>query len=105
MVKVYLESRPDPAVWDFLQHDFEGLESSYGGVVATSFRAFPSYPQRFIEPLAVQPPCDSSLDGIEVEKVRVTQPQTRYTQDDLHIRHFKRESSRRLVRKGQFRAA
>ena len=105
MVKVYLETRPDPALLDFLKHDFEGLESTYGGVVATSFRAFPSYPQRFIEPLAVQPPCDASLEGVEVEKVRVAQPQTRFTQDDLHIRHFKRDSSRRLVRKGQFRAA
>ncbi len=105
MVKVYLETRPDPALLDFLKHDFEGLESPYGGVVATSFRAFPSYPQRFIEPLAVQPPCDASLEGVEVETVRVAQPQTRYTQDDLHIRHFKRDSSRRLVRKGQFRAA
>ena len=28
-----------------------------------------------------------------------------YTENDLHIRQFMRESSRRLVRKGQFRAA
>jgi hypothetical protein len=105
MVKAYLESRPDPAVLEFLKHDFDGLESTFGGVVATSFRAFPSYPQRFIEPLAVQPPCDPSLEGVEVEKVRVSQPPAQYTQDDLHIRHFKRDSSRRLVRKGQFRAA
>ena len=105
MVKVYLDSEPDPAVVDFLQHDFAGLEATFGGVVATSFRAFPSYPQRFIEPMAVQPAGDPALEGVEVEKVRASQQQTRYSQDDLHVRQFLRDSSRRLVRKGQFRAA
>ena len=105
MVKVYLDSRPDPALVDFLQHDFAALEAKFGGVVGTSFRAFPSYPQRFIESLAAQPPCDPALEGVDVEKVRVNQQQTRYSQDDLHVRHFLRDSSRRLVRKGQFRAA
>ena len=105
MVRTYLDSRPEAAVYDFLQHDFASLEKRYGGVVGSSFRSFPSFPQRFIEPLAVQPPCDSELAGVAVEPVRMAQQPTRYSDDDLHIRHFSRNASRRLVRKGAFRAA
>jgi hypothetical protein len=105
MVHAYLESRPDPAIYDFLRHDFDALERGHGGVVGTSFRTFPSYPQRFLEPLAKQPACDIDFPGIEIEPVRVARQPTRYTEDDLHMREFSRETSRRLVRKGQFRAA
>src|SRR5262245_61921207 len=35
MVRTYLKSRPDPAVYDFLRHDFVALEQRYGGVVGT----------------------------------------------------------------------
>ena len=45
MVQTYLDSRPDPKVYDFLRHDFAALESRHGGVVGTSFRTFPSFPQ------------------------------------------------------------
>jgi hypothetical protein len=105
MVETYLDSSPDTEAYDFLKHDFAGLEARYDGVVATSFRSYPSYPQRFIEPLVEQPPSEPSLDGVEVEKLRGTAQQTRYTEDDLHIRQFLKDSSRRLVRKGAFRAA
>ena len=77
----------------------------HGGIVSTSFRQFPSFPQRFIEALAEQPPFDQSLEGVEVERLRPVQQPTSYTQDDLHIRQFMRETTRRLIRKGQFRAA
>jgi hypothetical protein len=105
MVHEYLNTRPDPAIYDFLRHDFNTLEARHGGVVGTSFRTFPSYPQRFIERLAVQPECDADLTTVEVEPVRPCQQPTRYTEDDLHVRQFLRETSRRLVRKGAFRAA
>jgi hypothetical protein len=105
MVREYLASKPDPAVYDFLCHDFATLEACHSGVVATSFRIFPSYPQRFIERLAQQPPCDPDLAGVEVEPVRAWQQPTRFTEDDLHVRQFLRDASRRVVRKGQFRAA
>ena len=49
MVTTYLDSRPDPAIYAFLQHDFDALVSRFGGVVATTFRTFPSFPQRYIE--------------------------------------------------------
>jgi hypothetical protein len=105
MVRTYLATKPDPAVYEFLRHDFRGLETEYGGIVGTSFRSFPSYPQRFIEPVAVQPPVGADLAGVEVEPIRRRRLPDRYTEDDLHIRHFTNDSSRRLVRKGAFRAA
>jgi hypothetical protein len=105
MVTIYLDSRPDPATYDFLRLDFDGLDKRFGGVVGTSFRTFPSYPQRFIERVIAQPPIDAELAGIEIEPVRVGHQPTRYSEDDLHMRQFARETSRRLVRKGQFRAA
>jgi hypothetical protein len=105
MVHEYLDTRPDPLAYDFLRHDFDTLEARHAGVVATSFRTFPSYPQRFIEPLALQPPCEADMAGVEVEPVRPAQQPTRYTEDDLHVRHFLKDTSRRLVRKGAFRAA
>jgi len=105
MVSEYLDTRPDSSAYDFLRCDFETLETRFGGVVGTSFRSFPSYPQRFIERLHVQPACDIDMTGVGVEPLRGGQPQKAFTEDDLHVRHFMREQSKRLIRKGQFRAA
>ena len=105
MVSEYLDARPDPSAYDFLRHDFDALEAAHGGVVGNSFRTFPSYPQRFVERLPHQPACEVDMAGVDVEPLRVTQPPTVFTEDDLHVRHFMRDQSRRLVRKGQFRAA
>ena len=58
---------PSPETYDFLRHDFDALEQRYGGVVGTSFRTFPSFPQRFIERLAEQLPCDRDGVGVKVE--------------------------------------
>ncbi len=74
-------------------------------MVGTSFRTFPSFPQRYIERLAEQPPCEADADGVVVEPLRAQQQPTRYTQDDLHVRQFTKDTSRRLIRKGDFRAA
>ena len=105
MVHTYLNSRPDPAAYDFLRDDFDTLESRDGGVVGTSFRTFPSFPQRYIERLAHQMPCEADSEGVTVEPLRVPQSPTRYTQDDLHVRQFMKDTSRRLIRKGAGRAA
>jgi hypothetical protein len=105
MVRVYLDSRPDPAVYDFLRHDFKALENRCGGVVGTSFRTFPSFPQRYIERLPIQLPSESDAAGVRIEALRPAQHPTHYTQDDLHTRQFSASVSRRLVRKGRFRAA
>lgn len=105
MVTAYLDSGPDPDTYDFLRHDFAALEARHGGVVGTTFRTFPSYPQRFLEALTTQPPCEADIHGVEVEPVRSGRQPRRYTEDDLHIRQFLKDTSRRVVRKGQFRAA
>jgi hypothetical protein len=42
MVGTYLDSRPNPAMYEFLRHDFATLESNFGGIVGTSFRTFRS---------------------------------------------------------------
>jgi len=105
MVHTYLGSNPSPDTYDFLRHDFATLNANHGGVVGSSFRTFPSFPQRYIERLAEQPPCESDAPGVKVEPLRAPQQPTRYSEDDLHIREFKSDTSRRLIRKGQFRAA
>jgi len=86
MTRSYLASKPDPALLDFLKMDFAGLQTLYGGVLATTFRNFPSFPQRYMAP------CDTlSADepaGIKVEPVkRLTQPPL-YTERDLNVRQF-----------------
>jgi len=105
MVHTYLDSSPSPSVYDFLREDFPTLDSRFGGVAATSFRTFPSFPQRYIERLAVQLPSEADAAGVKIEPLRVPRQPTHYTQDDLHVRQFMKDTSRRLIRKGQFRAA
>ena len=101
MVNAYLAGGPDPALVDFLRHDFTELTARFDGVVATTFRNFPSFPQRYMQPLDM-PQSDSS---VRVEPIKpLTQP-VLYTEDDLHVRQFTDSSTRRLTRKGQFRAA
>jgi hypothetical protein len=101
MVKTYMRAGPDPSLVDFLEHDFAALHERFGGVVATTFRNFPSFPQRYMEGLDL--PSGDPL--VRVERLKpITQPAV-YTEDDLHIRQFTDNSTRRLTRKGQHRAA
>ena len=94
MTRQYLASRPDPAVYDFLQWDFSELEKQFGGVMATTFRNFPSFPQRYME-ACNELPIDA---GVRVERVKpLTQP-VFYTEDDLHVRQFTDSRTRRLER-------
>lgn len=105
MVNTYLGNRPTPGVCDFLRDDFSVLEAAHGGVVAATFRNFPSFPQRYVERLSHQPPCESDASGVKVEPLRALQQPIHYTQDDLHIRQFTKTTTKRLIRKGAFRAA
>jgi hypothetical protein len=101
MVKSYLDSSPRTEMYDFLHDDFGGLGTRYGGVVSTTFKNFPSFPQRYME--AVDMP--SADTCVKIERLKpLTQP-VLYTEDDLHIRHFTEASARRLARKGRYRAA
>jgi hypothetical protein len=105
MVHTYLDSRPDPALVDFLRHDFAALEAKHGGVTATSFRTFPSFPQRYIERLSEQMPCEGDAAEVKVEPLRAIQQPTSYTEADLDVRQFSKKVSRRLERRKQSRAA
>jgi hypothetical protein len=104
MVSEYLETSPDPAVYEFLKYEFSALEALHGGVTGASFRSFPSYPQRFLERLDLQP-VSADLDGIDVEPWRARRARAKYTDDDLHSRQFLRETSRRVVPNRHVRAA
>ena len=97
MVSDYLDTSPDPDTYDFLLHDFEALETMHDGVIGTSFRRFPSYPQRFQERLSDQPPCSADLTAVDVEPWPVTTPRASYTEQDLHVRQFLRGTSRKVV--------
>src|SRR5262252_7683090 len=105
MVHAYLASKPSLDTYDFLRRDFATLTSEHGGVVATSFRTFPSFPQRYIERLEHQLPCEADSPEVAVEPLRTPNQPTRFCEDDLHVRQFTADSSRRLIRKGKFRAA
>jgi len=95
MTKQYLATRPDQDALDFLKYDFVGLERRYGHVTGTTFRTFPSYPQRYVEVVTDQPVVEP---GVRVEPVRRAASPTRYTSADLDVREFSSRASRRLQR-------
>lgn len=95
MVKTYLASRPNPAVYEFLRYDFQGLDRRYGGVAGTTFRSYPSFPQRYVETLVPQPEDPTDAD-LALERLQTRPVQTRYTQDDLHLRRFLPHAARRV---------
>lgn len=98
MVTEYLDTRPDPSTYEFLMDDFETLEARHGGVVAASFRTYPSYPQRFMERLSHQPALES-LAEIAVEPWTVRGRQASYTETDIHIRQFTLDASRQFKKR------
>jgi hypothetical protein len=101
MVQGYLATDPDPALREFLVNDFAGLVHGHGGVVATTFRNYPSFPQRYMEPVTM--PGAGPL--VRVEPLKPPSQPVQYNEDDLHIRQFTDSSARRLARKGRFCAA
>jgi hypothetical protein len=104
-VHIYLASKPPASVLDFLKDDFSALQKRFGGVAGASFRPFPSFPQRYMERLSEQLPCEADTEGVAVEPLRVPQPLTRFTDDQILIRQFMPEASRRRARQSAGRAA
>jgi len=104
MVKQYLQSKPDPATYDFLQYSFAEMTEQFGGVVGTAFRGFPSYPQRYTEVLDPQPDAPAG-QACRVEPLKVPKVATGFTEDDLVMRQFLPQTSRQLIRRGKFCAA
>ncbi len=91
--------------YDFLQHNFDELTARFGGMVGTTFRGFPSYPQRYTEVLSPQP--DVAARGRLPRRAAEDAARRRrsFTEDDLVMREFLPNTSRQLVRKGKFCAA
>ena len=86
MTRSYLLSRPDPEMLAFLKLDFSQLQSRYGGVIATTFRNFPSFPQRYMAPCEML--SANEPDGVKIEPLKpFTQPVV-YTERDLIVRRF-----------------
>jgi hypothetical protein len=105
MVRQYLDTKPDSQAYDFLQYSFAEMTEKFGGVAGTTFRSFPSYPQRYTEAVRPQPPAPAELGDCRVEPVKSPRVATRFTEDDIVVREFLPNASRTLVRKGKFVAA
>ncbi len=85
MVKAYLRSNPDPAAYDFLRYTFPDLCARFDGVVATTFRTFPSFPQRYMEAMSGPP---GERVRVKVEPIKTPNRPRHYTEADLCIRQF-----------------
>jgi hypothetical protein len=101
MVNAYLASGPDPSLYHFLEDDFEGLASRHGGILATTFRNFPSFPQRYMEAIPAPP----TEPAIRIEPLKPPTQPALYTEADLNVREFTETTTRRVTRKGAHRAA
>lgn len=96
LVRQYLDTSPEPDVVEFLQHDFEGLRTRYGGVAATTFRSFPSYPRRYRE-VVHDYPVPEDLRSIPVHKLDEPAPATVFMDEDLQWREFVGHASRLIA--------
>jgi hypothetical protein len=94
MTQQYLDSKPDLAVYDFLRHDFGELARRHGTIVATTFRSYPSFPQRYRLRLADQP--RSPRVPHVVPMFDSSHPAV-YTETDLDLRAFTVQSARRVI--------
>jgi hypothetical protein len=103
MVNHYLASSPDPLIYDFLSYNLDEVTARFGGMVGTTFRSFPSYPQRYTEVLDPQP-VDTEMN-CRVDPLKLPRVRTQFTEDDLVVREFLPHTSRQLIRKGKFAAA
>jgi hypothetical protein len=93
MVQRYLATSPDPRLLEFLQYDFEALNTRYGGVAGTTFRYFPSYPRRYREVVDAQSmPADIAAARVEAFIETVTAKS--FSADDLQLREFRVNGSR-----------
>ena len=92
-VQAYLRTQPDPAIYEFLRYDFAGLHARYGGVLGTTFRNFPSYPQIYLDRLADQLAIPA---GTTIVPLRPPTQPALYTEADLELRAFHASGARRL---------
>ncbi len=98
MVREYLASGADPDLYEFLRYDFADLDARYGGVAGTTFRTFPSFPQRYIDvlPASMQP---DTPNAVRIQALKTPLTPTRYTDHDLVARQFLERATRRIARR------
>ncbi|HUF24003.1 MAG TPA: hypothetical protein VMN81_07755 [Vicinamibacterales bacterium] len=94
MVRQYLATKPNPELLEFLRYDFAGLTERYGGVVCTTFRNYPSFPQRYNETVRLE--AETPKD-VKIEPLKPYSQPTRYTEHDLAKRLFTPQTSRLAV--------
>jgi hypothetical protein len=104
LVGMYLDTRPDPGIYDFLRDDFPTLVARHGAIAGTTFRNFPSYPQIYLEPLGNEPELPS-MASASIEPLRHPTQPTVYTEADLDLREFRISGSRRIDPRTAHRAA
>ncbi|MBI4266720.1 MAG: hypothetical protein HY657_20320 [Acidobacteria bacterium] len=104
MVNQYLDTKPNPAAYDFLQYSFDELTSRFGGLAGTAFRVFPSYPQRYTEVLDPQPEAPTGA-ACPVKPLKLPRVTRQFTEEDLMMREFFRDGSRRLPSRNRSAAA
>jgi hypothetical protein len=92
LVQRYMASNPDRRLLEFLEFDFEGLQSRYGTVAGTTFRSFPSYPRRYREAVAGEV-LPAELQNAPVEKI-VDLSGKMFSDEDLQLRAFTGTTSR-----------
>jgi hypothetical protein len=102
MVREYLATAPDPLVHEFLKFSFAELHDLYGGVAGTTFRSFPSYPQRYIEVLPPAQQVDTN-STTRIQPLKTPALQTSYTDVDLVTRQFLDRATMRMARRGRSR--
>ena len=90
MVKDYLDTRPDPSAARFPAPRLRGARNAARRRRRHQFRTFPSYPQRYIETLSAAA-FDLDLPTSASSRSR-SAAAAAYSEDDLHVRHFTRES-------------
>jgi hypothetical protein len=72
----------------FLRYGSRELLSRYGEVRATAFDTFPSFPQRYFEPLVQQPlPLDGD-SSVEIVPLNLSPRPRRYDEGNLVTRRF-----------------
>jgi hypothetical protein len=87
LVKAYLASQPDAARYDFLRYGFSELEARFGGVAGTTFRTFPSFPQRYTEVLPAHA-APALPAAVPIQPIEATTIPTEYNERDLRVRRF-----------------
>lgn len=91
IVRDYLGSGPEPSVVEFLSYDFDALARQYGGVVATVFRGYPAFPQRYRHRLNAQPRAPRAA---QIVPVPARPARWVFTDADLETRQFLRTTTR-----------